>query len=301
MPDNFKISKDSNNIRFDRWFRDSVLNVPNSLLQKLLRKNIIKVNRKKIKSSFRLKTGDQVVVYNLSQYQPTNLKKKISYIPPNREKNKLEKVIIFDNDDYMVINKPKSISVQSGTKNLKNIVDTLKKTKHFQNTKPYIVHRLDKETSGVMIIAKNKQYAQFFTSLFRLRKIHKTYVAIVKGNFPSQLKKMEDLLEYYDNNKRSQLKAVTTVKIIKKNYNYSLLELNPITGRKHQLRKQLFSRGFPIIGDEKYFSYRKVMHSKKQHMLLHAYKLKFMKNNQKFSYKADIDQNFQKKINLYFR
>ena len=76
MPDNFKISKDSNNIRFDRWFRDSVLNVPNSLLQKLLRKNIIKVNRKKIKSSFRLKTGDQVVVYNLSQYQPTNLKKK---------------------------------------------------------------------------------------------------------------------------------------------------------------------------------------------------------------------------------
>ncbi len=301
MPDNFKISKDSNNIRFDRWFKESVLNVPNSLLQKLLRKNIIKVNKKRIKSSLRLKTGDQVVIYNLSKYKPTDLKKKIFYIPANKEKNKLERVIIYDNENYVVINKPRSISVQSGTKNLKNIVDILKKTKYFQSSKPYIVHRLDKETSGVMIIAKNKQYAQFFTSLFRLRKIHKTYIAIVKGNFPSNLKRMEDMLEYYENKRKLSLKAITTVKIIKQNNNFSLLELNPITGRKHQLRKQLFSRGFPIIGDEKYYSYKKINYNNNQNMLLHAFKLRFMKNNQKFTYTADFDINFQKKISLYFR
>ena len=301
MPDKFKISNDLNNIRFDRWFKENILNVPNSLFQKLLRKNIIKVNKKRAKSSLRLKKGDEVVIYNISKYKPTNLKKKISYIPAKYEKNKLENLIIHDDENYVVVNKPRGIAVQSGTKILKNIIDILKKTKYFINCKPYVVHRLDKETSGVMIVAKNKEYAQFFTSLFRLRKIHKTYIAIVKGNFPTNLKKMEDMLEYYENKRKLSLKAITTVKIIKQNNNFSLLELNPITGRKHQLRKQLFSRGFPIIGDEKYYSYKKINYNNNQNMLLHAFKLRFMKNNLKFTYTADLDINFQKKISLYFR
>ena len=73
----------------------------------------------------------------------------------------------------LVINKPSGIPVQSGTKSFKNIIDILKDTKYFENTKPYIVHRLDKETSGVMIVAKNREYAQLFTSLFRIRKYTK--------------------------------------------------------------------------------------------------------------------------------
>ncbi len=302
MPDNFKISKDLNNIRFDRWFKENILNVPNSLLQKLLRKNIIKVNKKKVKSSLRLKTDDEITIYNISKYKPTDLKKKITYLPANYEKNKLEDVVIFDNENYIIVNKPRSIAVQSGTKNLKNIIDILKQTKYFINSKPYIVHRLDKETSGVMIVAKNKSYAQFFTSLFRLRKIHKTYIALVKGSFSSDIKKMEDLLKYEERNKKIFLKAITGVRILKKNDNYSLLELNPITGRKHQLRRQLFLRGFPVIGDNKYnIVNKKKFYNKNQNMLLHAYKIKYMKNDKKFTYTAKFDFNFQEKIDLYFR
>ena len=85
MLDTF-IVKDSNNSRFDKWFKQEVLNIPNSLIQKLIRTNKIKVNNKKIKSSFRLKQGDQVTVYNLLNYKPTNLKKKIKYIPTKKEK-----------------------------------------------------------------------------------------------------------------------------------------------------------------------------------------------------------------------
>ena len=134
--------------------------------------------------------------------------------------------------------------VQSGTKNLRNIIDIFKKTKSFEHAKPYIVHRLDKDTSGVFLIAKNRETAQFFTSLFRLRKIHKTYLAIVIGEFPKKTKKMEDYLEYFENNKKIKLKATTFVKILKSNGRFSFLELDPKTGRKHQLRKQLFLRGF---------------------------------------------------------
>ena len=184
MPDKFIVSKNYNKSRFDKWFKEEIINLPNALIQKLLRKNKIKVNKKKIKTSFRLSEGDEVSVFNLSNYKQTNFKKKIQYLPTQKEKKGLDKIIIHDNTDYIVINKPRGIAVQSGTNNLKNIIDIFKKTKHFNYSKPYIVHRLDKETSGIFLIAKNKQAAQFFTSLFRIRKIHKTYLAIVKGNFP---------------------------------------------------------------------------------------------------------------------
>ena len=294
MPDKFIINKSYNKYRFDKWFKQVVINLPNSLIHKLLRKNQIKVNNKKIKSSFRLSEGDNISIFNLSKYKPTNFKKKIQYLPSVKEREGIDKFVIHDNNDYIVINKPRGIAVQSGTNNLKNIVDTLKKTKYFQYTKPYIVHRLDKETSGIFLIAKNRETAQYFTSLFRIRKIHKTYLAIVKGEVPRTLKKMEDFLEYFENNKKTKLKAITFLKVLKSNNKYSLIELNPKTGRKHQLRKQ-----FPIIGDQKY-NLKQNKNFKSQPMLLHSFKLKFIKNDKKIDYKAEPDNNFEKKLKLYF-
>ena len=299
MPDKFIVNKIYNKSRFDKWFKEEVINLPNSLIQKLLRKNKIKVNNKKIKSSFRLTEGDNISIFNLSKYKPTDLKEKIKYLPSTKESKKLESFVIYNDNDYIVINKPRGIAVQSGTNNLKNIVDTLKKTKHFEYSKPYIVHRLDKETSGIFLLAKNRETAQFFTTLFRIRKIHKTYLAIVKGEVPKSLKIMNDILEYYEKNKITKLKATTYVKVLKSNNKYSLLELNPKTGRKHQLRKQLFMRGFPIIGDQKY-NIKQNKNSKDQYMLLHSSKIKFMKNNKKFTYRADLDFNFKKKIKFIF-
>ena len=299
MPDKFIINKSYNNSRFDKWFKEEVINLPNSLIQKLLRKNQIKVNNKKIKSSFRLSVGDNISVFNLSKFKPTDLKKKINYLPSIKERKGIDNFIIYDENDYIVINKPKGIAVQSGTNNLKNMVDTLKKTKYFEHTKPYIVHRLDKETSGTFLIAKNRESAQFFTSLFRIRKIHKTYLAIVKGEVPKSLRKMEDFLEYFENRKKTKLKAITFLKVLKSNNKYSFIELNPKTGRKHQLRKQLYMRGFPIIGDQKY-NFKHTKNHKEQSMLLHSYELKFIKNGKKFNYKAKLDEEFQKKLRLYF-
>ena len=299
MPEKFVINKSYNKSRFDKWFKEEVINLPNSLIQKLLRKNKIKVNNKRIKSSFRLSEGDNVSIFNLSKYKPTDFKKKIQYLPSIKERKSIDNFVIYDDDDYIVINKPRGIAVQSGTNNLKNIVDTLKKTKYFQHTKPFIVHRLDKETSGIFLIAKNRESAQFFTSLFRIRKIHKTYLAIVKGEAPKSLKKMEDFLEYFEKNKKTKLKAITFLKVLKSNSKYSLIELNPKTGRKHQLRKQLYMRGLPIIGDKKY-NLKQGKNFKEQSMLLHSFELKFIKNDKKFSYRAGLDSDFKKKLNLYF-
>ena len=228
-------------------------------------------------------------------FQNLNLlikKKKLNIYQKKKEISDYDDYVIEDNENFIVINKPTGIPVQSGTKSFKNIIDILKNTKYFENSKPFIVHRLDKETSGVLIIAKNRKYAQLFTSLFRIRKIHKTYLAIVYGKVDRSIKVMKDDLIYYENNKKIFQKAVSNLKIIKSNEGYSYLELNPITGRKHQLRKQLLNIGCPIIGDDKYFlNDRKRL--KIKNLMLHAYKIKFMINNIQYNFKAKYNNLFE--------
>ncbi len=292
MPKFYTVDDDYNDSRLDKWFKNKIINLPHSLLEKILRQNKVKVNKKKTKSSYRLQTGDLIEIYDISKLKPVNKKEKIKYLPKKKEISTYNDYVIEDNENFIVINKPTGIPVQSGTKSFKNIIDILKNSKYFKNSKPFIVHRLDKETSGVLIIAKNRKYAQLFTSLFRIRKIHKTYLAIVYGKVDKSIKVMKDDLIYYENNKKIFQKAISNLKIIKMNQGYSYLELNPITGRKHQLRKQLLKIGCPIIGDDKYFlNDRKRIKTK--NLMLHAYKIKFMINNVKYNFKAKYNNLFE--------
>ena len=292
MPKSYTVDDDYHDSRLDKWFKNEIINLPHSLLEKILRQNKVKVNKKKTKSSYRLQEGDLIEIYDISRLKPVDKKRKIKYLPKKKEIGIYDDYVIEDNENFIVINKPTGIPVQSGTKSFRNIIDILKNSKYFQNSKPYIVHRLDKETSGVLIIAKNRKFAQLFTSLFRIRKIHKTYLAIVYGKVDKTIKVMKDNLTYYENNKKIFLKAVSNLKIIKSNEVYSYLELNPITGRKHQLRKQLLRIGCPIIGDDKYFlSDRKRI--KIKNLMLHAYKIKFMINNIQYNFKAKYNNAFE--------
>jgi 23S rRNA pseudouridine955/2504/2580 synthase len=292
MPKSYTVDDDYNGSRLDKWFKNTIINLPHSLLEKILRQNKVKVNKKKTKSSYRLQTGDLIEIYNVSKFKPIDKKEKIKYLPKKKEIGNYDDYVIEDNENFIVINKPSGIPVQSGTKSFKNIIDILKNTKYFENSKPFIVHRLDKETSGVLIIAKNRKYAQLFTSLFRIRKIHKTYLAIVYGKVDKSTKVMKDDLISYENSKKIIQKAVSNLKIIKSNEGYSYLELNPITGRKHQLRKQLLKIGCPIVGDDKYFlNDRKRL--KIKNLMLHAYKIKFMINNIQYNFKVKYNNLFE--------
>ena len=292
MPKSYIVDDDYNDSRLDKWFKNKIINLPHSLIEKILRQNKIKVNKKKTKSSYRLQKGDLIEIYDISKLKPINRKEKIKYLPKKKEIGTYNDYVIEDNENFIVINKPTGIPVQSGTKSFKNIIDILKNSKYFENSKPFIVHRLDKETSGVLIIAKNRRYAQLFTSLFRIRKIHKTYLAIVYGKVDKSIKVMKDDLVYYENNKQISQKAISNLKIINSNEGYSYLELNPITGRKHQLRKQLLKIGCPIVGDDKYFlNDRKRI--KIKNLMLHASKIKFMINNIQYNFKAKYNKLFE--------
>ena len=295
MPQKVTVNKDYHNSRFDKWFKSNIIDLPQSLIEKIIRLNKIKINRKKVKSSYRVQLGDIVEIYDISKFKVTVRPKIKKYKPSRKEVNIYDEYILENNTNFVVINKPRGIAVQAGTKSFRNIIDVLKESKYFENTKPYIVHRLDKETSGVLIVAKTREYAQLFTSLFRIRKIHKTYIALTHGKVSKNIKILKDELVTIDNGKKIIQKAISHMRLLKISSDFSYVELNPITGRKHQLRKQLYNIGNPIVGDDKYFINRRAdkIKIKEKNLLLHAYKIKFMINNTQYNFKAKYDKVFE--------
>ena len=292
MVKNYIVDTTCNNMRVDRWIRNTIGKIPQGLIEKSLRLGKIKVNKKKVKSSHKIQLNDIIDLHDF-KFEERILQKKISFNPPNQIIKANEDLIIDNNENFVVLNKSAGISVQGGTKSKKNLIDIFKKSEIFSDSKPFSVHRLDKETSGVFLMAKNRETAQLLTTLFRLRKVHKTYLAICHGELEKNSGEWIDDLVRYDNGKKIIEKAKTIYKVIDKNSNSSLLEMKPITGRKHQLRKQLFNIGHSIYGDNKYKSFTKNVGANKQ-LMLHAYEIKFMIKNKKFTYKALLPDYFKK-------
>ena len=292
MKKSYIVDSTCNDMRLDRWLRLKIGKIPQGLVEKYLRTGKIKLNGKKVKSSFKVKSKDEINIFNI-EFKETIQQKKIKFLPSKEIIKSNEDQIIDNNDNFVVLNKASGISVQGGTKSKKNLVDIFAKSEIFEGTKPYSVHRLDKDTSGVFIMAKNRESAQLFTSLFRLRKIHKTYLAICHGEINKKSGIWDDNLIRYDGDKKIIEKAKTIFTVIDKNSEASLLELKPITGRKHQLRKQLYAIGNPIFGDTKY----KLSNSNKginKNLMLHSYKIKFKINDIKHTYSALLPDYFKK-------
>ena len=292
MNKSYTVDSTCNDMRIDRWTRLKIGKIPQGLIEKYLRSGKIKINKKKIKSSTKVKTNDIVNFFNLD-FKETIVQKKIKFEPSKEIIKSNEDQIIDNNENFVVLNKTSGISVQGGTKSKKNLVDIFAKSEIFQGTKPYSVHRLDKDTSGVFIMAKTRESAQLLTSLFRLRKVHKTYLAICHGELNTDAGEWNDDLIRYDGDKKIIEKAKTIFKVLDKNSEASLVELKPITGRKHQLRKQLYALGQPIFGDIKY----KLSNSSRglnKNLMLHSYQIKFIIDDVKHTYTALLPDYFRK-------
>jgi len=296
MIKSFIVDKTYASMRIDKYLRFNIGKFPQSLIEKSLRNGKVKVNNKKVKSNFKLNLGDKIDLHNF-EFKENLLEKKIKFKPSNKIIKENENLIIDNNENFVVMNKSAGISVQGGTKSKKNLIDIFSKSEIFQDTKPFSVHRLDKETSGVFIIAKNRETAQLLTSLFRMRKVHKTYLAICHGEIEKNSGQFNDELIRYDNGKKIIEEAKTTYKVLDKNSICSLIELKPITGRKHQLRKQLYAIGNSIYGDSKY-SNKFFKQSKNKNLMLHSYQIKFMINDKKYTYRASLPNYFNELLKV---
>ena len=236
----FSVKNDFVNARLDRWFRRNVCEVPQSLIEKSIRKGKIKVNNKKKKSSYKLQKNDKIFVFNFNFTANKNKKDKLKYIPTKKELSSTSSMFVENNENFVVINKPAGIAVQPGTKSRINILDILRNTKEFEGSSPYAVHRIDKETTGVLVVAKNRKYAQLFTSLFRIRKIHKTYLGIVVGEFQENKGTFTDELFHYEGEKKVLTNFRKTIKFL-----FIILILKQAKTKKLKRNTELLKKNYP--------------------------------------------------------
>ena len=264
------ITEIESNTRLDRYLVNS-LNIPQGLIQKDLRKGLIRVNEKKISGSYRIQEED--IIQFAKEYSENKPKEKI---PPNKKDLELlKKSIIYSCDDFFIINKWNKIAVQGGS-GLKTNLDDILYHGHLFKNRPLLVHRLDKDTSGILIFALNRKSAKYFSDLFSERKIEKIYEAIVIG----EPKDNEGIFDNHIEEDGKTYLAETKYKIIKRLPNdLTHIELRPTTGRKHQLRIHCKLNGLPILGDNKYYLPISKVYKNENNLLLHAKKIIFNDQN----------------------
>lgn len=268
---------EENGLRADKIVANAFGKVSYTFLQKIFRMKKVKVNGKRAQASDHLNKDDVIRIFANKNF-PTDLKKTNKNEFKNQKlAEKFKQLIIFENEDLIAINKPTNLAVQMGSK-VKISVETMMKS--YRNDLK-LVHRIDKDTSGILLIAKGRLSAQKLTRLFRENKIHKTYLAIVDGKIKTAgtidnfLEKSivggEEKIRIAING--DGLHAITKYfpkKISDPQFKYyTLLELHLQTGRKHQLRVHCAEAlHAPILGDKKYNK-----NSIHRELFLHAYKV----------------------------
>ncbi|MBQ8481140.1 MAG: RluA family pseudouridine synthase [Alphaproteobacteria bacterium] len=289
-----KIAPEDDGIRLNRWFLREYPSLSLSRLQKLLRTKQIKLDGKKAETSSRLSAGQELRLPPLDNEKAQKKEENIS-------KNDIELItsmVIYKDNNIIVLNKPSGLAVQGGTNTVKHIDGLLDALKFENNERPKLVHRIDKDTSGILLLARNRKYADILTEAFREHNLRKTYLALVRGcpdKFEGTIKfSLEKTGERMQVVKDGQ-KAITEYKVLdnaaKK---YALIEVYPLTGRTHQIRAHLETINTPILGDSKYFGSERVrLKEVADKLYLHAYKIDLsVIYGKKMIIKANLPKHF---------
>lgn len=294
----FIVTKEKSNQRLDTYASSLDAVLSRSMCQKLIKENLIKVNGKNVKESYKVKEGDKI---EITFEEPKETKAKPENIPLD---------VIYEDNDILVINKPKGMVVHPGNGNtdgtLVNAVLAYAKGSLSGiggEIRPGIVHRLDKDTSGLIIVAKNDKAHINMSNEIKNHEVTKIYTALVKGNIveneatidmPIARSKQDRKKMSVDKDGKS---AITHIKVIKRYGKYTLLRVKIDTGRTHQIRVHLSQIGHPVVGDEVYSNGKNEFGVKGQ--MLHSTILEFKHpvTGKLLHLEAPLPQYFQDVIN----
>ena len=287
------VDNESEGMRIDRYIKRKFKNEPLSKIFQALRKGDVKVGGKKVKENYRLSLNEKISVKYLKaeissdenkNYRKNKIEKKIL--------DKYKKSVIFENEDFFIVNKEGNIPMHKGTGHKYGLSEIFKEIYNSENIN--FANRLDYETSGLVIGCKTLKFLRYISEKIRNNEVHKKYIAVVHGIIKKEKFTIENYLAVGENgvsiteNKIQGKKSITEFRCIErkiyesnKNIGKTILDINLVTGRKHQIRAQISNYGYPIIGDRKYG-----INDKNDSLHLCCYYIAFDK------YKYEIEKKF---------
>jgi len=284
-----KVARDEAGMRLDRWFRVHFPDVGHVYLQKLLRTGQVRVDSRRVEANARLEAGAEVRVPRIVRQpaKPTSGEAKPAPSTTKTDRDLIESSILFEDEDILVLNKPFGVAVQGGTGTRRHIDGILTGMIDRFGDRPRLVHRLDRDTTGVLLIAKKRDIAAKLGRTFQTRAAAKTYWALVKGVPVPRQGKIEAALvkasgpdgdrvrKAEPGEQDAAMHATTHYSVIDRVANRAAwVSLKPVTGRQHQLRAHMAMIGHPIIGDNKYEGgITQIMEALEPKLHLHARRL----------------------------
>ncbi len=278
------VKPEDDGMRLNRWFLKYYPNLTLGRFQKLLRTKQIKVNGSRAEASLKLATGQQIRIPPLNEEMLEQKRAEVA----QKDRDFIRSLVVYKDDNIIVINKPSGLAVQGGTNTSRHIDGMLEALSFDKPEKPRLVHRIDKDTSGILVLARNRQWADLLTKAFREHKLPKTYLALTapaptaeEGDIKAPLEKIGEKVQVVEGGKPSHTHYQVIDSVGEK---FALLAAEPLTGRTHQIRAHLNYIGSPIVGDNKYF-----INDKRQKFSLLADKLHL------HAYKIDLSALYNKK------
>ncbi len=277
-----EITDNQNGQRLDNFLLKCLKNLPKSRLYRIIRKGEVRVNKKRVKPEYKLQVGDSLRI------PPIRLQTDESkpMVIPDSLVEKLSQSILYENEDIVVLNKPSGLAVHSGSGLRFGVIDIMRQLK---SNDIELVHRLDRDTSGCLLLAKNRAALVTMQRFLQSNKMVKTYCAVVRGHWDKSLLMVElPLLKqtmpngerkvFIDDRGQVAKTQIVDVQLFSKNMvDYSYLKIKLLTGRTHQIRVHCQSQQHQIAGDEKYGDrqFNKLMKQqfKSKRLLLHAISL----------------------------
>ena len=281
-----EIGTNSLNQRVDNFLLGKFKDLPKSKIYSIIRKGEVRINGSRVKPHFKLSLGDKIRI------PPLFLSKKSNLSSP--EKGLIEEIrgqVIYEDGEILAINKKHNLAVHGGSRVSVGLIEIVRNFgKDYRDAQ--LVHRLDKATSGCIIVAKNKQSTRLYNSFIRSNQIIKKYHCLIHGSWPEKLDNIRLPLKVKKNENLKKTivsedgkYSATNFKLIKFNEYFSLLECSLETGRTHQIRVHTSASGFPIAGDLKYSSMTLNSDMEKR-MYLHCSSLEILEKDQKITSKV---------------
>ncbi|OBT25208.1 RNA pseudouridine synthase [Vibrio cyclitrophicus] len=296
------IDEDMAGQRIDNFLRNQLKNIPKSMIYRIVRKGEVRVNKKRIKAEYKLKAGDLVRI------PPVTIEEKTEENIPSTKLNKvseLEQCIIYEDDHLLILNKPSGTAVHGGSGLKFGAIEALRALRPDARFLE-LVHRIDRDTSGILLVAKKRSALRHLQAQFREKTVQKYYFALVMGEWKNSCKvvnapllknEVNSIVRVNPNGKASE----TRFKVLEKFQDATLVQASPITGRTHQIRVHAQYTGHPIAWDDRYGDRRFDAYTGKvglNRLFLHAVNIKFTHpgSEEKMDISAPMEKRLEKAL-----